>query len=192
MYNKDFENLVDKCIYQYNNIRNINKAYRVKNISIKKTENNIQENINHDQENKSTEPEETKVIKGYLSVGVYTAQKALPVPDAVVTVYTTGRQEEGENIIKNLITDANGQVPTIELPVLNIPELGFDYTTYNMRIQAIGYYTVNVLDLRIFPNITTNFSIDMIPVIVGRPETVPQKTIVIPPPPVEEPIKGGT
>jgi hypothetical protein len=58
------------------------------------------------------------------------------------------------------------------------------FTTYNLRVQAINYYTVNVIDLRIFPNTTTRFQINMIPVAIG-PVEGPDTTIVIPPSPID-------
>ena len=134
-------------------------------------------------------PVEEPVEVGYLSVGVFTASGALPVEDAVVTVYTIDSEDE-ENVISHLVTDANGQVPTIELPVyynrlstIESPEYYFN--TYNLRVQAINYYTVNILDFRIFPNTTTNFNIEMIPAAAGPGETGPNTTYVIPPSPVD-------
>jgi hypothetical protein len=53
-----------------------------------------------------------------------------------------------------------------------------------MRIQAINYYKVNVVDLRIFPNTTTYFQIDLIPAAIG-PMDGPETTIVIPPSPID-------
>ena len=125
---------------------------------------------------------------GYLSVSVFTASGALPVKDALVTVYI--RDESGEeNEIVHQITDANGQVPLITLPVIynrfNPFESGeYYFTTYNLRVQAINYYTVNVIDLRIFPDTTTYFQIEMIPAAIG-PIKGPETTIVIPPSPID-------
>jgi len=134
-------------------------------------------------------PEEEPVEVGYISVGVFTASGALPVEDAVVTVYIIDNEGE-ENVISHLVTDANGQVPTIELPVyynrlstIESPE--YYFSTYNLRVQAINYYTVNILDFRVFPNTTTNFNIEMIPAAVGPGETGPDTTYVIPPSPVD-------
>lgn len=125
---------------------------------------------------------------GYLSVSVFTASGALPVQDALVTVYI--RDESGaENEIVHYITDANGQIPLITLPVIydRFDPFGsseFYFTTYNLRVQAINYYTVNVIDLRIFPNTTTSFQIDMIPAAIV-PIDEPDTTIVIPPSPID-------
>ena len=129
-----------------------------------------------------------KLDTGNLSVSVFTASGALPVPDALVTVYTN--DESGvENEIERHVTDANGQVPLITLPVIYDPlnpleSSEYFFTTYNLRVQAINYYTVNIIDLRIFPNTTTSYQIDMIPAAIG-PVKGPDTTIVIPPSPVD-------
>ncbi len=125
---------------------------------------------------------------GYLSVSVFTASGALPVQDALVTVYTLDEGGAEDEIIHH-VTDTNGRVPLITLPVIydrfNPFESGeYYFTTYNLRVQAINYYTVNVIDLRIFPDTTTYYQISMIPAAIGPPEDQEQ-TIVIPPSPVD-------
>lgn len=132
------------------------------------------------------QPEEEEV--GYISVGVFTASGALPVEDAVVIVYTTDVYGD-EVVLAHLVTDANGQVPIIEVPVVydsaNILESSnYFFSTYNLRVMAINYYTVNILDIRVFPNTTTNYTIDMIPVPAGT-TTNTERTFVIPPSPVD-------
>lgn len=126
---------------------------------------------------------------GYVSVGVFTASGALPVPDALITIYTI---DEGgnENKIAHYVTDENGQIPLITLPVsynpLNPLESSeFYFGTYNLRAQAINYHTVNIIDFRIFPDITTYLSIDMIPAPAG-PTRGPEMKFVIPPSPIDE------
>lgn len=134
-------------------------------------------------------PEEEPEKVGYISVGVFTASGALPVEDAVITVYTLDEEGE-ENVISHQVTDANGQVPTIELPVrydeLNPLESSeYYFGTYNLRVQAINYYTVNILDFRVFPNTTTNFMVDLIPVAASPAGVSPDMTFVVPPSPID-------
>lgn len=136
-----------------------------------------------------TVPAEVPEEIGYISVGVFTASGALPVEDAVVTVYTLDENGE-ENVISHLVSDANGQVPVIKLPVhydrFNPLESSeYFFSTYNLRVQAINYYTQNIHDLRVFPNITTNFQIELIPAPAGPTQTAPEMTFVIPPSPID-------
>lgn len=126
---------------------------------------------------------------GYISVGVFTALGALPVANAVVIVYVN--DDEGEEIvITNLVSDESGRIPKIELPVYYSRVNPFEssryyFTTYNMRIQAENYYIVNILEVRIFPGITTSYKIDLIPVIPGETGVRPDQTFIIPPSPID-------
>lgn len=125
---------------------------------------------------------------GNVSINVITASGALPVPDALITIYNF--DESGQEIeISHSVTDVNGQIPLITLPVTHDPanphESGdFFYSTYNLRAQAINYYTVNIIDFRVFPDVTTYLTIDMIPASAG-PNGETERTIVIPPIPAE-------
>lgn len=126
---------------------------------------------------------------GNLSVGVFTALQALPVSDAVVTIYLFDKDGEEEPLYI-LVTDENGRIPDVELPVSYNPDDPFSsseyyFTQYNLRVQAINYYTVNILDVRVFPDVTTVYKIDLIPVMAGTAKE-PEQTIVIPPSPIDE------
>lgn len=121
---------------------------------------------------------------GYINVAVYTALGALPVRDAVVTVYTIDENGD-ENALYHVVSDMNGRVPPMEVPVTYDPDNPlqseeFYFSTYNMRVQAIGYYTTNIIDLRVFPGIATNYRVILIPVMQGGSEEESQ-TFVIPP-----------
>lgn len=125
---------------------------------------------------------------GFLSVSVATALGALPVENAAVYVYSLPENGEG-NLFAQYTTDANGKIPDIELPVVKDPaETSMYYfTTYNLRVTAENYYTVNVLNFRIFPGVKTIYRIDMIPVIAGETGTAPEQTFIIPPSPLDIP-----
>lgn len=188
--------------YLIDNALKVNLPYRARNIlssNIHRETISAQEVPSGQQPAQETTPEQDLTPRvapeddaervGYISVGVFTASGALPVEDAVVTVYIIDNEGE-ENVISHLVTDANGQVPTIELPVyynrlspIESPE--YYFSTYNLRVQAINYYTVNILDFRIFPNTTTNFNIELIPVAAGPGGIGPDTTYVIPPSPID-------
>jgi len=135
----------------------------------------------------SSQPQEqTPEEVGYINVGVFTASGALPVPDAVVTLYHT--YEDGEqHVLYHFVTDESGLVPVMEVPVEYQGEgQPTDYfSTYNLRVQAMGYYTYNILDIQVFPNITTNYRINLIPAAQGGNNSMPEQTVVIPRRPFE-------
>lgn len=187
------ENRNLKKSYIINNKINLINAHKNYNLYIKNLENenlrspqsdNIQpvedrDNLQQNQENEM----------GYLSVSVLTALGALPVQGAVVTVYTYD-EDGNEKVISHLVTDDSGLAPTIELPVLYNLENEYEsreyfFENYNLRIQALNYYTVNILDMRIFPDTTTTFRVDLIPAMPGNTRNSPDQTFVIPPSPID-------
>lgn len=133
---------------------------------------------------------ENKIEKGILSVGVFTALQALPVKGAEVTVYDF--LENGtEHIHAHSITDGNGKIHDIELPVQHDPlqlygSTKYHFTTYNIRVTADNFYPVNILNFRIFPGEKTSYIIDMFPVIPGETVYTPEQTIIIPKSPIDE------
>ncbi|MFA9424056.1 MAG: hypothetical protein ACERLG_10790 [Sedimentibacter sp.] len=170
----------------------INQYYKTKTYKLYNTLKILESNEVPEQP-KQTEKIENKyedIIDetGYINVGVYTALGALPVKDAVVTIYYL--DGEDEIVLYLVATDESGRVPEMEVPVFydeNNPlqNTDFYFTTYNMRIQAIGYYTVNVLDLRVFPNTATNYRVVLIPVMEDGTEEKPSKVIIIPKSPAD-------
>ncbi|HHZ00466.1 MAG TPA: hypothetical protein PLV23_08885 [Sedimentibacter sp.] len=166
--------------------RNRNTPYLARN-KIKKTQTTTESPLLNEVillENSS------RIQTGYVNVTVNTALGALPVPDAVVTLYVTD-PEGNEEALYHLVTDISGKVPRMAVPVVYDPENPLEsseyfFTTYNLRVQAIGYYTQNIIDLRVFPDITTNFNINLIPVRQGGDEDTGQRTLIIPSSPIDE------
>lgn len=167
------------------------KPYKARNMMVKKLEvqpaPSVPEDIQQSQpsNNQGTESQPSTEEVGYINVGVYTASGALPVKDAVVTLYHTYNGSE-EHVLFHQVTDESGRIPTMYVPVEYTgvgQQTEYNYSTYNLRVQAIGYYTSNVMDLQVFPNIGTNFRLNLIPTAQGAPENAPEYTIVIPPRP---------
>lgn len=100
---------------------------------------------------------------GQLLVNVRTALGALPVEGALVTV--TG---SGEPI--RSYTDISGASERIELPT---PDLALSltpgsatqpYSSYDVRVDADGFYTVRTVSVPVFPGIVSVQNINMIPI----------------------------
>lgn len=162
-----------------------NTAYVARNKIVKKAEAPELPLLNENQLQDMEPVNET----GFINVRVNTASGALPVKDAVVTLYVMD-QAANEVALYHLVTDISGKVPTMELPVshdVRYPSESSEYyfSTYNLRVQAIGYYTHNVIDVRVFPNIATNYNITLIPVMQGGDEEGTDRTIIIPPIPAD-------
>lgn len=107
---------------------------------------------------------------GFLSITVLNRLNNRPVPFAEVSAYhmnirgVYGESGEGNLVVKH-ITDKNGKVPLIELPVLerNLNEsftLNFlTNTAYFLTVRHFKYHSVNLMNIQIYPNITTIFNV---------------------------------
>lgn len=148
------------------------KPYKVKNILISKLELNEVEEV--DENNK---------ITGFLDIGVFSEHNAIPINNAKVSIYlysVRGIYDEAaeENLIVSYTTDENGKVPLIELPVIHeFDDEEGNRDEYHMKVDAIGYYTLIVMNMEIFPNTTTTFNVNLNPIVTGEPYT---EFIIIP------------
>lgn len=92
---------------------------------------------------------------GKLQVNVVTREN-VPVRDATVTIAAS---DSPNNIIERLTTNSSGQTETIELPAppielsLNEANTTRPYTTYNIRIEALGYETEFIENAEILPDV---------------------------------------
>lgn len=125
---------------------------------------------------------------GYLLVNTQTALGALPVANASVKVYAV--DEKGvENVLAQEYTDISGKAPLIELPVIYTPgspleSYKYFFAIYNMKVEAHGFSPVNFLNVRIYPETTTIYRVDMVPTSPGAIVS-PEKTIIITPNPID-------
>lgn len=159
------------------------KVYRAKNMLNSKL--TLNQNLLNTSEIKPFEFSiQNQVEMGTLSVGVFTALQALPVKGAKVMVYDI--LEDGtEHIHAHNITDENGKIPDIKLPVQHDPNHLFGsskyhFTVYNIRVTADNFYPVNIVNFRIFPNMKTIYSIEMLPIIPGETVYTPEEILEIP------------
>ena len=120
---------------------------------------------------------------GFLEVSVFSEEDREPVTDAKVTISlyeVRGLYSEAaiENVISSHVSDGNGKIAVIELPVIH--ELGNpaeNTDEYHLKVEASGYYTVIVVNIEIFPNTTTSFNVVLTPVVTGENYT---QYIIIP------------
>jgi len=111
-----------------------------------------------------------------------------PVPIATITVYVTQGIEKDIPIM-HLITSLNPI--SIELPVaydLGTQIVGpeYDFSTYNIRIDAFGYYSTSIFNIRIFAGTITVFNINMVSILQKETEPGIEERIDIPPHPRDE------
>lgn len=141
------------------------KPYRAKNMIVKKLE--------------------TAPATGFLDVRVVSSEENEPISSAKVTLYLFEirglyRESAIENEIISNLTDESGKVPIMELPVIHEfgnPEENLD--EYHMRVEATGYYPLVVMNIEIFPDVTTAFNVRLNHIVTGEPHTeiilIPEK-----------------
>ena len=125
---------------------------------------------------------------GFMRLNIINFTDKTPVKNATITIYVT----DGKNRdipVMHLITTINPI--RIELPMAN--ELGtlivgpeYDFSTYNLRVDAFGYFSRNIYDIRLFPGTTTDFEIDLVPTSYIEAQPLIEEWIKIPPHPRDE------
>lgn len=91
--------------------------------------------------------------KGTIIVQAYTANGALPVGGAKVTIYDSGRNVE-------LYTDSSGRTEGVKVCVPRASNSqkegnGNTYGTVNIKVEKQGYYTEEFLDVAVFDGIVS-------------------------------------
>ena len=119
---------------------------------------------------------------GYIQVHAYTSNARLPLEDVAITVTA----EDGTAIALRL-TDRNGKIPLIEIPVPDIsaglsPDTGeIPYTPVNLYARKRGFEQIENKSLQVFPNTVTDQNLEMIP-LSELPESWNKAEIFVTPP----------
>lgn len=101
---------------------------------------------------------------GYITAHAYTSYALLPLPDVAVTVTAT----DGTAIAMR-ITDRNGLIVPIEIPVPDrseslSPNPGErPFAVVNLYARLKGYEQIEMENLQVFADTTTNQNLEMIP-----------------------------
>lgn len=138
-------------------------------------------NIQGTNERKKAAPFDT----GYVNLFIYTGDEYRPLNSAIVTVYVK-RSTDIELPILRMITTINPIL--IQLPVAyNLETLirgpEYFFSTYNIGIDAEGYHPVKILNVRIFPRISSSFYVKMNELTDKNYESKYENIIYIPPHP---------
>jgi len=100
----------------------------------------------------------------YITVHAYTSNAQLPLKDVAVSITAP----DGTAIALRL-TDRNGQVDPIEIPVparsasLSPGLSETPFTTVNLYARLKGYEQIEIENLQVFADTTTNQNLEMIP-----------------------------
>lgn len=103
---------------------------------------------------------------GYLSVAVRTAEGAIPIEGALVTV--RGEKDGEGDAIASFLTDGSGLTPRIFLPTAprersTSPGFNVPYATYSVDVSSQGYHSNLYTNIPIFDGITSIQTVNLIP-----------------------------
>ena len=102
--------------------------------------------------------------KGYITAHAYTSYAFLPLQNVAITVTAP----DGTAIAMR-ISDRNGLIVPIEVPVPDKsasqnPDTGeVPFTTVNLYARLKGYEQIEIENLQVFADTTTNQNLEMIP-----------------------------
>lgn len=101
---------------------------------------------------------------GYITVHAYTSYALLPLQNVAIAITAP----DGTAIAMRL-TDQNGQIAPIEIPVPErsaslTPNSGeIPFTAVNLYARLKGYEQIEIENLQVFADTTTNQNLEMIP-----------------------------
>ena len=110
--------------------------------------------------------EKANTAEGRLRIVAAAADGAFPVPGARVLVYT--RIGEKRHLNYMLLTDENGETPTVTLPappadLSQEPENTVPYAVCEIEIAAKGFFPTEAADVHIFAGVTTRQEFQLVP-----------------------------
>ncbi len=117
-----------------------------------------------------TQPTTNLDSVGYLKVVATSADRTVPVPQASVIISRV--VGGGEEILYSLITDDNGETPTVALPTVsakmsqtpNYSKDGYTlFAIYNVSTYLNGYFEVKNVGVPIFSGVTSIQRVNLIP-----------------------------
>lgn len=114
--------------------------------------------------------EKANTSEGRLRVVAAAADSAYPVPGARVLVFTRIGGRRYLNYL--LVTDENGETPTVTLPappagLSQEPENQTPYAVCEVEISAKGFFPSEALDVHIFAGVTTRQEFQLVPLPLG-------------------------
>lgn len=112
-------------------------------------------------------PDANNTSTGYLVVAVSTAKTAIPLENALVTVYSILNNGDSE-LIYTVRTNRSGQTSALPLPAPPIgnsltPGNPFPYSKYSVRVDYDGFYPISLSDITVFPDIVATLPVYLVP-----------------------------
>ncbi len=106
---------------------------------------------------------------GYIRIRVFTANGALPVKGALVSVMLDEDSGESGQLLAELSTDVSGLTPTVAVPTpprsltMSPNSSVRPYSTVNVQVVSPGYYTVENVGIPVFDGSLSRQDVNMLP-----------------------------
>ena len=107
---------------------------------------------------------------GFLEVAVKTANGALPIEGARVSIYEYLPSSEGTSgaLLYSILTDGDGHTPRLALEAKSkelsmTPGNDSPFSVYNVSVEREGYYSNQYINVPIFQGITAIQPVELIP-----------------------------
>jgi len=119
---------------------------------------------------------------GFLDVMVFN-EIGMPIQNAIVTILILD-SFSGEAPIQIGVTDSNGKSRHFTVPtsytLSNLKGDNFNFTTYNVRVEYVGYYTAQTNNVRFYPGITTTLTYPLNPIPIKIPGVTLEQIVNLP------------
>lgn len=122
-----------------------------------------------------------RISPGYTSSGslvitVFSAGGAVPIPDALVTIRSSEKENSG--VLSVLYTDKSGSTPKITLPAppaseSESPGIEKPYATYNVDVDKDGFFPKQFINVPVFANTTSIQPVNLIPLTEYEGNAIP-------------------
>ncbi len=138
-----------------------------------------------DYRNKNVNITEFQNLTGTIRLHIVDQTSGESLLNPTITIYVTDEQQRDVPVV-HVMTSLNPigvQVPVtcpFGTPITG-PE--YDFSTYNVRVDAFGHFAKVIYNVRLFPNTTVDFRVEMVPITQVRLTPVIEERIDIPPHP---------
>ncbi len=110
---------------------------------------------------------ENTVHRGTLTVSVTSAEGALPIENATVTI--TGADAANSDFTVTKYTSRDGVTPTISLPAPSYefsqsPETPYaGFSSFDVDVYAANYYRKKIYSVSVFPGVNSTLPVSLVP-----------------------------
>lgn len=143
------------------------------------------QNQTNNYRNRNVNISEFQNLTGTIRLHVIDQISRESLPNPTITIYATDEQQRDVPVVH--VMSALNPIGIL-LPVtcpFGTPITGpeYDFSTYNVRIDAFGYFANVIYNVRLFPNTAVDFRVEMVPITQVRLTPVIEERIEIPPHP---------